>query len=495
MRVCVCLCLAATAAGFAPRPCFSRTKVSGSCSYGGDGGPLQSAIADSGAALRRVENDDSTDSLPIAKDVVAEAAVRLQPTFAEIDRHTQSMLRRVLDTFRCHQVGSSMFAGVDGYGHGDIGRDTLDAVYAELLGAEAALVRVQCFSGTHAIACALFGALRPGDTLLACSGAPYDTLDEVIGTRAPLTDAFDATGEDPLPPGLIGNLAEFGISYSQVPLTEHCAFDLDAIDAAIAADPAVKVLHVQRSCGYQWRKSLPIAEIERFCTHIRTRWLTRPDLVIFVDNCYGEFVEDREPPMVGADLIAGSLIKNPGGTIARSGGYIAGKKALVRAAANRLAAPGVAGGATLGQNRNLYQGLFMASGVVGESLKGANLVAEVLGNGYQLPTNPAPGAARTDIIQAVQLGTRERTVAFCKVVQKLSPVNAYYRPEPGKTPGYGDEVIFADGTFTDGSTLELSADGPLREPYAVYAQGCTHWTHWAIILEEALVQMGLARAE
>ncbi|CAM9688999.1 unnamed protein product [Scytosiphon promiscuus] len=466
------------------------------------------------------------------KAAVEEAAERLAPLFAEVDAHTQRTLRRVLDAFRELRVGSNMFAGVDGYGHGDIGRETLDKVYARLLGAEAALVRVQCFSGTHAIACALFGVLRPGDTMLACSGRPYDTLDEVIGTRPPMTDEY-ADASDPLPEGLIGNLKEFNVSYEEVSLRSEGRFDLEAIDDAIEKDPSVKLLHVQRSCGYQWRPSLPIQEIERLCSHVKARWAER-DLVIFVDNCYGEFVEDREPCHVGADLIAGSLIKNPGGTIAKSGGYVAGRKNLVRAAANRLGAPGVAGGATLGQNQNLYQGLFLAPTIVGESLKGAFLLAEVFGGTFGLPTNPppplprapavdgtvAPGGSltaraaaaagiarasasnktnearggvggRTDIVQALELGDRERLVKFCEAVQLFSPVNAYVRPVPGVTPGYGDEVIFADGTFVDGSTLELSADGPLRPPFVVFAQGCTHWTHWALIIEQALQDTGL----
>ncbi|CBJ48545.1 aluminium resistance family protein [Ectocarpus siliculosus] len=408
------------------------------------------------------------------KEAVDQAGERLIPLFAEVDAHTKRTLRRVLDTFREFRVGSNVFAGVDGYGHGDIGRETLDKVYARLFGAEAALVRVQCFSGTHAIACALFGVLRPGDTMLACSGRPYDTLDEVIGTRIPMNDEY-ADASDPLPEGLIGNLKEFHVSYTEA------------------------------------------------------RWAER-GLVVFVDNCYGEFVEEKEPCHVGADLIAGSLIKNPGGTIAKSGGYVAGKRRLVRAAANRLGAPGVAGGATLGQNQNLFQGLFLAPTIVGESLKGAILLAEVFGGTFGLPTNPPPppppvfddtaadvngdargataaaaggggsvgaelggggAGGRTDIVQALELGDRDRLIKFCEAVQLFSPVNAYVRPVPGVTPGYGDEVIFADGTFVDGSTLELSSDGPLRPPYIVFAQGCTHWTHWALIIEQALLAMGL----
>jgi cystathionine beta-lyase family protein involved in aluminum resistance len=371
-----------------------------------------------------------------------------------------------------------------------IGRDALDEVVAKLMGAEAALVRVQCYSGTHAIACALFGVLRPGDTMLACSGAPYDTLEEVIGSRLPEPSDGERV---PPPEGLVGSLKEFHIDYKEVPLGADGTFLLESIDRALEADPSIKVLHVQRSCGYQWRPSIPIAEIQRFCEHIRARDPERR-LVIFVDNCYGEFVEDLEPPAVGADLIAGSFIKNPGGTIARSGGYVAGRAHLVSAAANRLAAPGVGGGATLGQNKWLFQGIFLASSVVGESIKGAQLLAEVFAS-FGMETNPAARSHRTDIVQSIKLGSRDRVLRFCEVVQRLSPVSADCRPIPGASAGYGDEVIFADGTFVEGSTLELSADGPLREPFAVYAQGCVHWSHWALILEEVLVEMGLAPRE
>ena len=408
-------------------------------------------------------------------ELVDEAAAALLPTFSEIDRRTEQSLSSVLSAFRRHGVGTHHFAGVDGYGHGDLGREALDAVYADLLGAEAALVRVQCFSGTHAIACALYGVLRPGDELLGVSGAPYDTLEEVIGLRGRTED------------GLRGSLADLGVSYSQVELaaasegTAVAKFDLDAIGAAIR--PSTRVLHVQRSCGYSWRASIRVQEIGRLAGWLRTH---HPSLILFVDNCYGEFVEVEEPCHVGAHLVAGSLIKNPGGTLAPSGGYVAGRSDLVAAAGRRLAAPGVEGGATLGMTRTLFQGLFHAPQVVGEALKGSLLVAQTMSRlGYEC--NPPPGVGgRTDIIQAVKLGSRAKVLAFCAAVQRCSPVGAHIVPVAGVTPGYGDEVVFADGTFIDGSTLELSADGPLRAPYAVYVQGGTHWTHWAIVLREAL---------
>ena len=425
-----------------------------------------------------------------ADELVDAAIASLQPRFAAIDRRTEHSLGRLLATFRKHGIGSHHFAGVDGYGHGDLGREALDAVFADLMGAEAALVRVQCFSGTHAIACALYGVLRPGDELLGVSGAPYDTLEEVIGLRGGTDD------------GLRGTLADFGVSYAQVELATAASeggdgagsgggdlaaatFDLPAIEAAITR--ATRMVHVQRSCGYSWRASISVAEIGRLAAWLRE---AHPQIVLFVDNCYGEFVEEMEPCAVGAHLVAGSLIKNPGGTLAPSGGYIAGRADLVAAAGRRLSAPGVEGGATLGMNRLLFQGLFNSPQVVGEALKGAELVAECLSRAG-CECNPRAGDARTDIIQAVTLGSRERVVAFCEAVQRNSPVGAHIKPIPGVTPGYGDEVIFADGTFIDGSTLELSADGPLRAPYAVYLQGGTHWTHWALVLRDALEAMGM----
>eukprot|EP00624_Nannochloropsis_granulata_P000123 evm.model.NODE_1045_length_14960_cov_20.819118.1 len=438
----------------------------------------------------------SAEEDAMAEEIVSEAQARLRPAFEDVDRRTQRILKRMLTVFREHQVGTHMFNGIDGYGHGDVGRDTLENVYASLFGAEAALVRVQIFSGTHAISCALFGVLRPGDKMLGLSGPPYDTLEEVIGTRVGHQE--EGSGPAPGQRPLTGNLKEWGVAYDQVDLLSSVApgqyFDIAEIDRRISADPSIRVLHIQRSCGYQWRPSIPVAEIGHVIAHIRAAFPGR-ELVVFVDNCYGEFVEDLEPTHVGADLVAGSLIKNPGGTLAPTGGYVIGKQYYVDAAFKRLSAPGVEGGATLGKTRWILQGLFMAPAVVGESLKGAMLLAEVMGTRFGLPCNPAPGTSRTDIIQAVQVGSRDRVIQFCQQVQRLSPIGAYIQPTAGISPGYGDEVVFAVGTFVDGSTLELSADGPLREPYTVFSQGCTHWTHWALVLEAALVRMGFCMAE
>jgi cystathionine beta-lyase family protein involved in aluminum resistance len=390
----------------------------------------------------------------------------LFPIFYGIDAQVKRNLGRVLGAFRRHRVGSHHFSSVSGYGHDDLGRDTLDRVFADVVQAEAAVVRSQFVSGTHAIACALFGVLRPGDELLAVAGTPYDTLEEVIGLRA--------SGQ--------GSLAEFGVSYRELPLTATAGIDWQALKTAIT--PATRLVHIQRSCGYSWRSTLTIAEIEEIVRIVKGQ---KPDVVCFVDNCYGEFLEDREPCAVGADLIAGSLIKNPGGTIATTGGYVAGRADLVEAAACRLTAPGIglSGGSSLNQNRLMYQGLFLAPQMVGEAMKGNYLLAATFDRlGY--PTNPGPEAPQRDVIQAIRLGLPEKLIAFCKAVQQHSPIDAYVEPVPAPMPGYDSQLVMAGGTFIDGSTSELSADGPLREPYIVYCQGGTHWTHVAMAVDAAV---------
>ncbi|MCY7320985.1 MAG: methionine gamma-lyase family protein [Phormidesmis sp. CAN_BIN36] len=396
----------------------------------------------------------------------------LLPVFSGIDAQVKKNLTRVLNAYRNHRVGVHHFAGVTGYGHDDLGRQVLDRVFAEIVGAEAAAVRVQFVSGTHAIAAALFGVLRPGDEMLAVAGAPYDTLEEVIGLRG--------NGQ--------GSLKEFGINYRQLNLTLDGMIDWSSL--AHAVQPNTRLVLIQRSCGYSWRPSLSIADIEKIVYLVKQQ---NPDTVCFVDNCYGEFVEDREPTAVGADLMAGSLIKNPGGTIVPTGGYVAGRADLVEAAACRLTAPGVGsfGGATFDLNRLLFQGLFLASQMVGEALKGNHLTAYVFEQlGY--PVNPLPMAPRSDVIQAIKLGSPEKIIAFCRAVQNHSPIGSYLDPVPGEMPGYESELVMAGGTFIDGSTSEFSADGPLREPYIVFCQGGTHWTHMAIALEAAITAVGAA---
>ncbi len=390
----------------------------------------------------------------------------LVPIFSAIDATVKQNLEKVLDSFRYHRVGVHHFAGVTGYGHDDLGRQTLDRVYARVMGAEAAAVRVQFVSGTHAIACCLFGVLRPGDEMLAVAGAPYDTLEEVIGLRGHSQ----------------GSLIDFGIRYRHLPLTSEGTLDWQALERAV--EESTRLVFIQRSCGYSWRSSLSIAEIEKIVKLVKRQ---NPETICFVDNCYGEFVEDREPPAVGADLIAGSLIKNPGGTIVTAGGYVAGREDLVEAAACRLTAPGIGseGGATFNQNRLLFQGLFLAPQMVGEAIKGTHLTAHVFDQlGY--PVNPAPMVPRRDTIQAVQLGSPEKLIAFCRAIQQHSPVGSYLDPVPAQMPGYESQLVMAGGTFIDGSTAEFSADGPLRQPYVVFCQGGTHWTHVAIALEGAI---------
>lgn len=443
-----------------------------------------------GVAVERPTHSISSILRQMDPTLVMKASKALMPRFYELDMKTQAKIDQILGLYEREGVDASAFHGVDGYGYGDLGREKFDNIVASLMGAEQALVRLQIFSGTHAISSALFGVLRPGDKMLAVSGAPYDTLEEVIGLRE-----GTQTGS------LTGSMKDWGIDYEEVPLilgdevstelegsiASSASFDLPSIDKSLERDDSIKLIHVQRSCGYQWRPSIPIAEIKRLCDHIESKYKSKGrDLVVFVDNCYGELVEDQEPCHVGADLVAGSLIKNLGGTIAPCGGYVAGKAQYVTAAQVHLSAPGVEGGATLNQYKHLYQGLFLSPAVVAESIKGAELIAEVMQNQLGFPCNPAPGAHRTDIIQAVRLGDRKRLISFCEAVQKKSPVGAHIRPIPGRTSGYGDEVIFADGTFVEGSTLELSADGPLREPFVAFTQGCTHWTHWSIVLQETL---------
>jgi cystathionine beta-lyase family protein involved in aluminum resistance len=396
----------------------------------------------------------------------------LRPIFSNIDAQVKENLRRVLSVFRHHRVGPHHFASVSGYGHDDLGRQVLDQVFADIMGAEAAAVRVQFVSGTHAIACALFGVLRPGDEMLAVAGAPYDTLEEVIGLRG--------QGQ--------GSLKDFGVQYRELDLTALGTIDWEALASAI--QPHTRLVHIQRSCGYDWRPSLSLQDIERIVTVVKQQ---NPNTVCFVDNCYGEFVETQEPTDVGADLMAGSLIKNPGGTIATAGGYIAGRADLVEAACYRLTSPGIGihGGATFDQHRLLFQGLFLAPQMVGEAMKGNHLTAYVFQQlGY--PVNPLPEAPRRDVIQAIKLGCPEKLKAFCRAIQQNSPVGAYLDPVPGEMPGYESELVMAGGTFIDGSTSEFSADGPLREPFVAFCQGGTHWTHVAIALEAALEAIGPA---
>ena len=375
-------------------------------------------------------------------------------------------LEKVLNAFAAERVGTQHFASVSGYGHDDQGREVLDRVFARVLGAEAAAVRLQFVSGTHAIAAALFGVLRPGERMLSVTGRPYDTLEEVIGLR----------GEGQ------GSLRDFGVQYEELPLLDSGAVDEAALDTALEI-PRQLVL-IQRSCGYSWRPSLSIHTIERLCERIHAR---QPDCVCFVDNCYGELVEEREPPEVGADLVAGSLIKNLGGTIAPAGGYVAGRASLVEQACCRLTAPGIGseGGSGFDLHRLLLQGLFLAPQMVAEALIGADLVAAVFADlGY--PVQPSAGEPRSDLIQAVQIGNPDALKLICRAFQGISPVGSYLDPVPAPMPGYASDLVMAGGTFIDGSTSEFSADAPLREPFNLYVQGGTHRAHVELALVRAL---------
>ncbi|CAI5520545.1 unnamed protein product [Closterium sp. Naga37s-1] len=380
---------------------------------------------------------------------VAAAAASLEGEFAEVDRLVAVNLKRVLDAFASARVGRHHFSGTTGYGHGDAGgREALDSAFAQIVGAEAACVRAQFFSGTHAIAAALYAVLRPGDELLSVAGAPYDTMEEVIGLRGT--------------PGH-GSLREFGVSYRQIELTPEGGLDWDALSMPGAVEQRTRCVLVQRSCGYSLRETLTVEQIGRIVEIVKAQ---NPSCVVVVDNCYGEFVEEREPTHVGADLIAGSLIKNPGGTIAPSGGYVAGRADLVEAAAARLAAPGISSGAgaTSGEvMRLMFQGLFLGPQMTGEAIKGSLLVAEVMANeGFAV--HPQPRARRKDIIQAVILSSPACLLAFCQAVQRRCPVGAYIKPTAGVTAGYESEVSAQPGV-TAGYESEVSAQPGVTAGY------------------------------
>ena len=380
----------------------------------------------------------------------------LSPRFAAIDETAEYNQLKVISAMQEHRVNAACFAATTGYGYDDAGRDNLERVYASVFHTEAALVRPQITCGTHALAVALSAILRPGDTLLSPVGKPYDTLEEVIGIRESRC-----------------SLKEFGVNYRQVDLLPDGGLDYDAIKAAI--DGSVKMVTIQRSKGYQTRPTLSVERIGDLISFIKD---IKPDIVCMVDNCYGEFVCKNEPSDVGADMIVGSLIKNPGGGLAPIGGYICGTKECVENCAYRLSAPGLGQevGANLGIMPAFYQGLFMAPTVVAGALKGAvfaGLCYEKLG----FKCVPNGTEERFDIIQAVELGSKERMVAFCRGIQAAAPVDSYVTPEPWPMPGYDSDVIMAAGAFVQGSSIELSADGPIKEPYAVYFQGGLTWYH------------------
>ena len=381
---------------------------------------------------------------------------KLKDRFAELDKTAEYNQLKVIRAMQAHKVSAECFMGTTGYGYNDLGRDTLEEVYATCFHGEAALVRPQITCGTHALALALMSNLRPGDELLSPAGKPYDTLEEVIGIRPSK-----------------GSLAEYGVTYRQVDLLPGGAFDYEAIAGAITEK--TKLVAIQRSKGYQTRPTFSVAQIGELISFVKK---IKPSLICMVDNCYGEFVEQREPLEAGADMIVGSLIKNPGGGLAPIGGYIAGKKECIENAAYRLTSPGLGKevGASLGVIQSFYQGLFFAPTVVAAALKSAIFAANIY-ESLGFPVIPDGSESRHDIIQAVTLNSPEALIAFCKGIQAAAPVDSHVTPEPWDMPGYGDKVIMAAGAFIQGSSIELSADGPLRPAYAAYFQGGLTWPH------------------
>ena len=392
----------------------------------------------------------------------------LEERFKKVDKIAEYNQLKVIRAMQKCLVSAECFQSSTGYGYNDLGRETLEAVYAAVFHTEAALVRPQITCGTHALALALAGNLRPGDEMISISGKPYDTLEEVIGIRPSN-----------------GSLAEYGITYSQVDLTPEGEFDLEGIKNAIS--DKTRLVEIQRSKGYQTRPSLSVKKIAEAIQYVKS---IRSDIIVMVDNCYGEFVETMEPSDFGADMVVGSLIKNPGGGLAPIGGYIAGTNACIENCAYRLTSPGLGKevGASLGVNKDFFQGLFLAPTVVGGALKGAIFAANIYEKlGFHVIPNGSE--SRHDIIQAVEFGYPEGVIAFCEGIQAAAPVDSYVTPEPWAMPGYDSDVIMAAGAFIQGSSIELSADGPIKPPYAVYFQGGLTWQHAKLGILKSLQRM------
>ena len=395
--------------------------------------------------------------------MVNNAEAKVKKYFELVDEIKEYNQEKVLKAFCKNKIGLEHFSTVSGYGHDDMGREALDNVFADIFKAEKAVVRNHFVSGTHTLACCLFGNLRYGEKLVSVAGKPYDTMEEVIGTRGDKRAS------------LIGH----GILYDEVDLINETDVDFEGIRNKV--DDKTNMVLIQRSRGYSLRKSLNIETIKKIIEIVKSK---NSKCICFVDNCYGEFVEKFEPLEVGADLIAGSLIKNPGGGIVEAGGYIAGKEEYVNQAAYRLTAPGIGseGGAMLNQSRLIFQGIFMAPSIVSEAVKGAILASQVFEDIGFIST-PKPHEIRTDLIQTIKFGAAEPLIEFCKTLQSFSPIESYLTPVPDEVPGYDDKLIMAGGSFIEGSTLELSADGPVREPYAVYMQGGLNYAHVKIALK------------
>lgn len=397
-----------------------------------------------------------------AIEIIKNAEAKVSEQFKITDEIKEFNQEKVLDAFIKNQIGAQHFYTVTGYGHDDIGREALDNVFADIFHTDKAMARPHFVSGTHTLSCCLFGCLRHGDKLLSVAGAPYDTMEEVIGKRGNFKQS------------LMGH----GVSYDEVPLLNDTDIDFEKLSEMV--DNSVTMVLIQRSRGYSQRKSLTIEIIEKIIKTVKAK---NPDCICFVDNCYGEFVEKLEPTDVGADLIAGSLIKNIGGGIVEAGGYVAGKDELVELVAASLTAPGICreGGAMFNQARLMFQGVFMAPSIVSEAVKGAILASQVFEDMGFIST-PKPHDVRTDLIQTIKFGKKKPQLEFCKTIQECSPVESYLTPIPDVVPGYEDDLIMAGGTFIEGSTIELSADGPVRPPYAVYMQGGLNYAHVKIAL-------------
>ena len=401
-----------------------------------------------------IENFNIT---PEVIDAINKAEDEVKDIFGSLDDIMAYNQYKVLRAFQENRVNHTHFSWNTGYGYNDAGRETIEKVYARVFNTDAAIVRPIIVNGTHALTLTLTGILRPGEELIYCTGKPYDTLEEVIGIK----------GEGR------GSLADFGISYSQIELTEEGRIDFDRLKKAIT--PKTKIAAIQRSTGYGWRRALAISEIEEWAAFIKS---VNPDIICMADNCYGEFMDVKEPTEAGVDVLAGSLIKNPGGGIAVGGGYIAGRDDLIEKISYRMTSPGIGGecGLMFGQSRTMFQGLFMAPKIVNGAVKGAILCGKVFENlGFEVC--PKPGEPRSDIIEAVKLGSAEAVIAFCEGIQAAAPIDSYVKPVPGEMPGYESQVIMAAGAFVQGSSIELSADAPVRAPYIVYFQGGLSYEH------------------
>lgn len=405
------------------------------------------------------------------KKIIAEAEAAAKEEFLRTDEVALFNQAKVLSAFSDNRISAAHLLGTTGYGYDDMGRDALDKVYAAAFEAEDAIVRMNLTSGTQAITTALFAVLRPGDKLLAVTGKPYDTFDGVIG--------LDGSHN--------GSLMDFGVKYDEIPLKEDGRADIEAICDYLSREK-VKMIHIQRSRGYEWCHDITLSEIEKI---IKAAKRVSPETVCFVDNCYGEFVTEHEPTYYGADLMAGSLIKNPGGGLAKMGGYVAGRHDLVELAGYRMTTPatGREAGASLNENKDMYQGFFLAPHVVAQAKKAAVLASYAMSAlGFEM--SPVPGSERTDIVQAIKFSDPDKMTAFCRGVQKGAPIDAFVTPEPCDMPGYSDKVIMAAGSFIQGASIEFSADGPLREPYIAYMQGALTYEAAKIGIMHAVEIMG-----